>query len=72
MNTLNCLGVGQPHWPYLLIAIPFVLYPLAVVLRKMGFNGWWALASIIPGVAIFGLYILAFTRWSPPTDRISN
>jgi hypothetical protein len=27
---------------------------------------WWALLCFIPVAALFGLWILAFTRWTPP------
>ena len=42
--------------------------PAGLVLKRTGHSMWWALLCFIPVAALFGLWVLAFTRWTPPTQ----
>ena len=39
--------------------------PAGLVLKRIGYSMWWALLCFIPVAALVGLWILAFTRWTP-------
>ena len=40
--------------------------PAGLILKRTGHSMWWALLCFIPVAALFGLWVLAFTRWTPP------
>lgn len=40
--------------------------PAGLVLKRTGHSVWWSLLCFIPIAALFGLWILALTRWTPP------
>jgi len=51
------------HWLIVIFWLLLVVYPIAKILRKAGFSGWWAILSVIPIVNFIGLWILALVRW---------
>jgi hypothetical protein len=36
-----------------------------VVLKRLGLSMWWAVLCYVPIAALLGLWVLAFTRWTP-------
>jgi len=40
-----------------------VCWPVARILRRLGFSGWWALLWIIPVVNLIALWVFAYGRW---------
>jgi|GEM_PF-3199402 hypothetical protein len=44
--------------------------PASIILRRLGFSGWWSVVCFIPALAILFLWYLAFTRW--PTAETAN
>jgi hypothetical protein len=42
--------------------------PAGLILKRTGHSMWWALLCFIPVAALFGLWVLAFTRWTPPSE----
>lgn len=42
--------------------------PAGMVLKRTGHSMWWALLCFIPIAALFGLWVLAFTRWRPAAE----
>lgn len=61
------LQVSLQFLPLALILL-LVAYPASRVLRKAGFSPWFSLLVLIPPVAVFGLWLLAFMRW-PALDN---
>lgn len=45
-----------------------LIVPIAKVLRRVGFSGWWSILALVPVVGFIGLWIFAFIRW-PIDDR---
>jgi hypothetical protein len=39
--------------------------PAAIVLKRTGHSPWWALLCFIPVAALLGLWVMAFTSWTP-------
>lgn len=46
-----------------------VIVPSFLILKKMGYSGWWALVNYIPLGTVVGLWILATGTW--PVERRS-
>jgi H+/Cl- antiporter ClcA len=47
----------------LLLTFVLVLFPLGLILRRMGHSEWWALIIFLPLGVIVGLWLLAYGRW---------
>jgi ABC-type multidrug transport system permease subunit len=43
--------------------------PAGLVLKRTGHSIWWALLCFIPIAALIGLWVLALTRWTPPSSN---
>ncbi|MES2295164.1 MAG: hypothetical protein V4527_17835 [Pseudomonadota bacterium] len=43
--------------------------PAGLVLKRTGHSIWWALLCFIPIAALVGLWVLALTRWTPPSAQ---
>lgn len=51
----------------LLLQIVFVVIPAFMILRKMGYSGWWSLLTYVPLGKTIGLWVLATATW--PIER---
>jgi len=47
------------------IALHILLFiiPMFMILKKMGYSGWWVLLNYVPFGTIIGLWILATANW---------
>jgi ABC-type transport system involved in cytochrome bd biosynthesis fused ATPase/permease subunit len=43
------------------------IIPSVIILRRMGYSGWWAILAAISPINIIGLWVLALIRW--PSER---
>ena len=57
------------HW--LILAAPLVIigFPIAKILGRMGFSGWWTILAFVPLANFIGLWILAFIEWPSQQAR---
>jgi hypothetical protein len=55
------------HWIILLLVAWIFAYPMAKILQRVGFSGWYALLWLVPLVNIVMLWALAFMKW--PSDK---
>ena len=46
-----------------LALLAVLLWPVVIILRRMGFSGWWALLIFAPFGSIIGLWIVSQTPW---------
>ena len=51
------------------VAAALFAIPAGLVLKRTGHSMWWALLCFIPVAALVGLWVLAFTRWTPPSPE---
>jgi hypothetical protein len=62
----------MPFSPSFMITLMIVealfAIPAGMVLKRTGHSIWWALLCFIPLAALAGLWVLAFTKWTPRTD----
>ncbi len=47
------------------IAEALFAIPTGMVLKRTGHAMWWALLCFIPVAALLGLWVIAFTSWTP-------
>jgi hypothetical protein len=65
---MSSLSIVQ--WVVVLGVAFLVCFPIARVLRRIGFSGWWALLWIVPFANIVALWIFAYRPW--PRDAAGN
>ncbi len=49
------------------LLVVLAIIPSVIILRRMGYSGWWAILAAISPLNILGLWILAFVKW--PLER---
>jgi len=55
-----------------LVGLVFVLLymiPIAMVVKKAGYSGWWCLLALVPFVNVIMLWVFAFASWPILRDR---
>jgi len=62
------LPVSSSFMITLMIAEALFAIPAGIVLKRIGHSMWWALLCFVPLAALLGLWILAFSRWTPRTE----
>ncbi len=56
------------HWLVVAAILAIFLIPIARILQRAGFSGWWCITAIIPFVGLIGLWVFAFTAWPSIED----
>jgi len=39
------------------------IIPSVMILRRLGYSGWWAILAAVSPINIIGLWVLAMVRW---------
>ena len=55
------------HWAIVLFWFVVVVFPVGKILSRLGFHWALALLTLIPGVNLILLWVLAFIAW--PKDK---
>ena len=55
--------MGGGFWLIALVYAALVIVPVAMVLRRVGFSGWWALLSVIAPLNLVALWVFALIDW---------
>ena len=48
---------------FVLVWVVLVVVPVAMVLRRVGFSGWWSLLVVIAPLNLVALWIFALIDW---------
>jgi hypothetical protein len=65
MPGLRVFSPAQLAVAGLLVVLSVI--PTVIILRRMGYSGWWAIFAAISPLNVLGLWILAFAKW--PLER---
>lgn len=57
--------ISNSFFAFTIIGALLFAIPASVVLKRTGHSPWWALLCFIPIAALLGLWVLAFTQWTP-------
>lgn len=60
------LPLSPSTFMILMVVEALFAIPAGLVLKRTGHSMWWSLLCFIPIAALFGLWVLALTRWTPP------
>jgi hypothetical protein len=51
------------HWIFVILFLFLYLFPVAKILSKAGYSGWWCLIGLVPLVNLIMLWVFAFAWW---------
>lgn len=57
------------HWIMFTLFAVLILYPVGVILRRIGYSPLWALLAFFPLLNIIGLWFVALSRWPSESRR---
>ena len=64
------------HWLVVLfiylIIYMIIGFPVAHILRRMGYSRWWSVLSIVPVANLLGLWLLAFIDWPITRNQVTD
>jgi hypothetical protein len=63
---MTALPFGPSTFLILMVVEALFAIPAGLVLKRTGHSMWWSLLCFIPIAALFGLWVLALTCWTPP------
>ena len=52
-----------------LIVLFLLLFPVARILRRAGYSGWWSLVFVLPILNFIGIWVFAYIRWPNLPDE---
>ncbi|WP_284180124.1 hypothetical protein [Rhabdaerophilum sp. SD176] len=54
-------GWGLGHWLMFAVMAAAILYPVGLILKRLGFSPFWSVLALVPGINLIALWILALT-----------
>lgn len=63
---------GTSHWLMFIIIITSVLYPVGLILRKLGYSPFLAVFACIPLVNLIGLWVVALSSSEIRNDKTTD
>ncbi len=58
-ETMWMGGWGVTHWVMMIALLALILYPVGLILRRLGYSPLWAALAFVPVVNLIGLWIVA-------------
>lgn len=58
-ETMWMDGWGVTHWVMMIALLALILYPVGLILRRLGYSPLWAALAFLPVVNLIGLWIVA-------------
>ncbi|HUO03050.1 MAG TPA: hypothetical protein VMU31_09740 [Rhizomicrobium sp.] len=59
------MPISMSTFIFMTMAEALFAIPAGLVLKRTGHSPWWALLCFIPVAALLGLWVMAFTSWTP-------
>lgn len=54
-------GWAFGHWLFFALMAAAVLYPLGLILKRLGYSPLWSVLAFVPGVNLIALWVLALS-----------
>ena len=54
-------GWGISHWLMFAVMAAAILYPIGLILKRLGFPPFWSVLALVPGINLIALWVLALT-----------
>lgn len=58
-KTMWMGGWGITHWVMMVALLALIIYPVGLILRRLGYSPLWAGLVFVPVVNLIGLWIVA-------------
>ncbi len=62
-------GWGFSHWLFFILMVAAILYPVGLILQKLGYSPFWSVIALVPVVNLLGLWIVALNMTSASRNR---
>ncbi len=63
---------GLTHFLVFAVMAALILYPIGLILRKLGYSPFWAALACLPIVNIIGLWVVAIGRRSSDAGQLKT
>ena len=57
------------HWLIFALMAAVIVYPVGLILRRLGFSPLWSMLALIPGINLIGLWIVALAVHSDAASK---
>ena len=51
------------HWIVTVVFLFIYIFPVAMIMKKAGYSGWWCLLGLVPLLNIIMIWVFAFATW---------
>lgn len=58
-ETMWMGGWSVTHWVMMVALLALIIYPVGLILRRLGYSPLWAALAFVPVVNLIGLWIVA-------------
>lgn len=65
-------GWGSGHWLMFVLMAAVVLYPVGLILKRLGLSPFWSVLALVPGINIVALWVLAFASSADTKTEIRS
>ena len=63
---------GLGHWMIFGVVAAAILYPIGLILKRLGFSPFWSVLALVPGVNLIALWSLALTSSSDDKSEMHS
>jgi hypothetical protein len=60
---------GISHWLVFALMAAVIVYPVGLILRRLGFSPLWSMLVLVPGINLIGLWVVALAANSDGTSK---
>ena len=60
---------GISHWLVFALMAAVIVYPVGLILRRLGFSPLWSMLALVPGINLIGLWVVALAANSDGTSK---
>jgi hypothetical protein len=55
-------GWSISHWLFFIVFVALVLYPLGLILKRLGYSPLWSVLAFVPLINLIGLWLVALNE----------
>lgn len=55
-------GWSLNHWLFFIVCVALVLYPLGLILKRLGYSPLWSVLAFVPVINLIALWLVALSE----------
>lgn len=60
---------GTGHWLFFALMAAAIIYPIGLILKRLGFSPLWSILAFVPGINLVGLWVVALAASVKETSK---